>query len=57
MEVIIEYDDHPEEVVEKINKLLKERNLKFEEKWEDVNLCLSIVEIEDLYLKGIMDKE
>ena len=56
-EIQIEYDFQAYDVVEEISKLLKERNLKFEERWEDTTLYLSIVEIEDLYMKGIMDKE
>lgn len=56
-EIQIEYDFQAYDVVEEVSKLLKERNLKFEERWEDTNLYLSIVEIEDEYLKGIMGEE
>lgn len=32
-EVRLEYDDHIEDVVEKIEELLKERKLKFQKRW------------------------
>jgi len=43
-EVHIEYDFNAYDVIEEIYKLIEERGLTFEERWEDTDLFLSIVE-------------
>jgi len=47
-EVHIEYDFNAYDVIEEIYILLRERGLTFEERWEDTDLFLSIVDIVDI---------